>query len=90
MSEHVNPRHRDTIAKIFSHPSSGNLEWREVRALLESLGGSDDGNNGKIGISLGGESEVFTAPRGKDVDQQTIVDLRRMLTAGGYAPPDTA
>jgi hypothetical protein len=30
--------HRDTLERIFSHPSSGNIEWRQVRRLLDSLG----------------------------------------------------
>jgi hypothetical protein len=29
---------------------------------------------------------MVRAPHGKDIDQQVIVDLRRMLTGAGYAP----
>jgi len=31
---------------------------------------------------------VLQPPRGKDIDQQMIVDLRRMLTQAGFAPGD--
>ena len=86
MDEGLNPRHRDTVEQIFSHPSSGNIEWREVRALLESIGAAHDEHNGKFKVTLGDETEVLVAPQGKDVDQQMIVDLRRMLKRAGYAP----
>ena len=36
------------------------------------------------------ETEVLEAPRGKDIDAQMIVDLRRMLRQGGFAPDDQA
>jgi len=34
MDAHLSSHHRDTIAKIFSHPASGNIEWRQVLSLL--------------------------------------------------------
>jgi hypothetical protein len=39
-------------------------------------------------VTLGPETEVFDPPRGKDIDQQMAVDLRRMLSNAGYAPDD--
>jgi hypothetical protein len=42
--------------------------------------------NGKLVVSVGPETEVFHPPHGKDVDQQMIVDLRRMLENAGYSP----
>jgi hypothetical protein len=30
------------------------------------------------------ETEVFEPPRGKDIDVQTVVDLRRMLSEAGF------
>jgi hypothetical protein len=86
MDEGLNPRHSDTVEKIFSHPSSSNIEWREVRALLESIGAAHEEHNGKFKVTLGDETEMLVAPQGKDVDQQMIVDLRRMLKRAGYAP----
>ena len=86
MAEHLNNHHRDTVEKIFSHPSSGNIDWRQVVSLLEAVGTVSEEHNGRIKVTLGGETEGFPEPRGKDIDIQMIVDLRRMLTAAGYAP----
>jgi hypothetical protein len=36
----------------------------------------------------GSQTEVLQPLRGKDIDQQKIVDLRRMLTQAGFAPGD--
>jgi hypothetical protein len=90
MAADLNNRHRDTLERIFRHPSSGNIEWRQVLSLLETIGTTTEERNGKVKVTLGPETEVLQPPRGKDVDQQTIVDLRRMLTRAGFAPGDVA
>jgi hypothetical protein len=81
----LNNHHRDTLEKIFRHPASGNVDWRHVVSLLEAVGAvEEDGANVKV--TLGGETEMLRRPRGKDVDTQMVVDLRRMLTEAGLAP----
>jgi hypothetical protein len=86
MEAGLNNHHRDTIEKIFSHPASGNVEWRQVLSLLEKIGNATEEHNGKIRVTLGPETEVLTPPRSKDIDKQMIVDLRRMLRQAGFEP----
>ena len=88
MAADLTHRHRDTLERIFTHPSSGNIEWRQVLSLLEAVGTTTEEHNGRLKVVLGSETEVLQPPRGKDIDQQMIVDLRRMLTAAGFAPGD--
>jgi hypothetical protein len=38
---------------------------------------------GKFKVTLGSETEVLERPRGKDIDVQMVVDLRRMLSSAG-------
>ena len=52
MDAHRSSHHRDTIQKIFSHPASGNIEWREVLSLLEYLGTTAEERNGKFTVTL--------------------------------------
>jgi hypothetical protein len=85
---HLSSRHRDTLGKIFTHPASGNIEWRDVLSLLEYVGTTTEERNGKFRVTLGPETEVLEAPRGKDIDEQMIVDLRRMLRQAGITPDD--
>ena len=77
--------HRATLEKILRHPAGGNIEWRQVRALLEAVGAASKEHNGKLEVTLGGETEVFQPPRGKDIDEAMIVDLRRMFTRAGIS-----
>lgn len=79
-------RHRDTLERVFNHASSGNVEWRPVLSLLETLRATHREHNGMLKVTLGRETEVFRRPAGKDIDEQTLVDLRRMLTNAGFAP----
>jgi hypothetical protein len=49
------------------------------------VGTVDESSDGKYHVVLGGEQQTFTRPRGKDIDTQTVVDLRRMLSEAGYS-----
>jgi hypothetical protein len=89
MEAQLNSHHRDTVERIFRHPSSGNIEWRQVVSLLEKIGTVEHEHNGKLKVTLGPETEVLSMPQGKDIDVQMVVDLRRMLTEAGFAPDGT-
>ena len=86
MAADLNHHHRVTLEKIFGHPLSGNVEWRQVLSLLAAVGTTTQEPNGKVKVELGGETEVLRPPNDKDVDRQMIVDLRRMLTNAGLEP----
>jgi hypothetical protein len=86
MAADLTHHHRVTLDKIFSHPLSGNVEWRQVLSLLKAVGTATREPNGKVKVELGGQTEVLQPPDGKDVDRQLIVDLRRMLTNAGLEP----
>ena len=78
--------HRDTLAELFDHQGGDNVEWRKVHSLLEAIGTVTEEHNGKLKVEIGPETEVFTPPSDKDIDRQTLVDLRRMLSQAGYGP----
>jgi hypothetical protein len=84
--EHLNGRHRDTLRQIFEHPTSHNIEWHAVASLLEAVGDVTVRHDGELVVKLGDEQEFFQPPAGKDIDEQTVIDLRRMLASAGYDP----
>ena len=84
----LNNHHRDTLTKIFQHPTSHNIDWREVAALLEVVGTIDEQHTGKFRVTIGSQTEYFERPKNKDIDVQQVVDLRRMLTGAGYTPKE--
>jgi hypothetical protein len=79
LSDSLDNEQRKTLEQIVDHRSGANIEWRHVRALLEALGTVTEEHNGKVRVTVGGVSEVFEPPRAKDVDQELLSDLRRML-----------
>jgi hypothetical protein len=85
-TEHLDGRHRDTLRQIFEHPTSHNIEWHAVLSLLEAVGTVTVHHDGKVAVKLGPELEFLVPPTGKDIDEQMVVDLRRMLTGAGYRP----
>ena len=68
------------------HPTSHNVEWRAVMSLLEAVGEVTVRHDGKVAVKIGSELEFLDPPAGKDVDEQMVIDLRRMLTSAGYGP----
>jgi hypothetical protein len=84
MNEKLGSHHRDTLEKLFRH-AGGNVEWRQVRSLLEAVGTVSEEHDGKLRVTIGDQKEVFRPPHGKEIDQQAMVDLRRFLTRAGYS-----
>ena len=79
----LDAHHRKTVEKIFSHPTSHNIQWHDVLSLLEAVATVDEGHDGRYKVTLGTETETFDTPRGHDIDTQMVVDLRRMLKGAG-------
>ena len=82
--EHLSGHHRDTLLQIFQHPTSHNVEWHDVISLLETVGSIEERHDDMFVFRIGEEREVLRRPKGKDMDTQQLVDLRRMLTSAGY------
>lgn len=75
-----------TLDRIFQHPLTHNLDWREVVALLKSIGAADERHNGEVDLSVGGEHLAMKKPHGKDVGADTVIDLRHLLERAGWSP----
>ena len=82
----LNGHHRVTVEKIFQHPVSHNIQWHDVLSLLEGVAEVSEGHDGRYKVTLGDETETFDAPSGHDVDEQMVIDLRRMLRGAGIVP----
>jgi hypothetical protein len=80
----LDAHHRKTLEKLFTHPTSHNIQWHDVLSLLQAVAEVDETHDGRYKVKLGSESQTFVAHRGADVDSQQVVDLRRMLKEAGY------
>jgi hypothetical protein len=85
---HLNSHQRDTLAHIFRHPISHNLEWHSVVTLLEAVATVHETHKGHLLVTIGRESETFEPPRHKDLDAEQLANLRRLLRKAGYGPDD--
>jgi hypothetical protein len=79
----LNGHHRATVEKIFQHPVSHNIQWHDVLSLLQSVAEVSEGHDGRYKVILGAETETLDAPTTRDVDEQMVIDLRRMLKGAG-------
>jgi hypothetical protein len=83
---HLTHHHRETLEKIFAHPTNHNITWREVQSLLEAVGDVDERHDDRFHIEIAGTSHVLTRPRQKDVAVDMVIDLRGLLRQAGYEP----
>lgn len=89
----LNGRHRHTYEAIFHKPAVHNLEWHDVRSLLEAIAEVSEGHNGALQISRNGQSMTFHPPKHKDVSPvEHLPELRRFLeqTSEAKAEPHAA
>ena len=83
---HLSNHHRTTLRQIFQHPVSHNIEWHAVVSLLQAVGTVVEHHDGKAAVTIGSSTEFFDVPSHKDIDVQTVLDLRKMLSNAGYTP----
>ncbi len=80
--------HLRTYDRIFQHPISHNLEWHDVRALLDKLGEVVVEHNGNLKVTRNGQSLILYAPRTKDVAEMSeLMNLRHFLERSETTPP---
>ena len=82
----MDSHHRATVERIFAHPTSHNIQWHDVVSLLEAVGTVTESHDGHLKVTLGPETQTFEVSGRRDVDTQTVVDLRRMLRGAGIGP----
>jgi len=72
--------HQRTFDRIFQHPISHNLEWRDVHALLGEMGDVAKEHNGSLKITRHGQTIVLHPTSKKDVaEMDEVMALRHFL-----------
>ena len=84
--EHLNSHQRDTLAQIFNHPLSHNIEWHAVLSLLNAVATVQETHKRHVLVTLGDQSETFDPQGEKDIDADQLTSLRRFLRTAGYGP----
>lgn len=80
--------HLRTYERIFAHPISHNLDWREVLALLEKLGQVVEKDDGSLIVTRNGHTRAFHPPRhGENLDNDAVMQLRHFIAQTEAPPP---
>lgn len=80
---------RAILGRIFHHPTSNNLEWREVVAFVGRIGSTEEKRDDKWGFTLAGRTATFLRPRDKDMDPREVERLRHLMQDAGLSPYST-
>jgi hypothetical protein len=80
--------HSKTPQAILAHPTSANIAWKDVEALLVGLGADISQREGsRVAIYLFGEVRVFHRPHPlPQTDKGAVVSVRKWLEQHGVKP----
>jgi hypothetical protein len=84
----VNALHRKTLEAVFADPVSGSIKWRDIEAMLISLGCEvSEGGGSRVRVMFGSATAVFHRPHPRpDTDKGAVKAVRRFLTSAGIEP----
>ena len=76
----MNSHAQRTYDKIFQHPMTHNLEWRNVRAMFDVLGEVHEEHNGNLKVTLSGHSKTFQSPSNTDIaTSEMVMQIRHFI-----------
>ena len=81
-------KHAKTLAAIFAHPTSANIQWRDIEALFKSLGAEVVEREGsRVAVILFGEVQVYHRPHPEPTtDKGAVASVRKWLESHGVTP----
>lgn len=72
--------HQATYNAIFQHPAAHNLQWHDVRSMLNSISEVEEEHNGNLRFVRHGETLTVHPPKHKDLsDIQELMKIRHFL-----------
>ena len=80
--------HLRTLKAVYAHPTSANIAWKEIEALLSGLGAEVSEREGsRVAIFLFDEVRVFHRPHpSPQTDKGAVVSVKRWLEQHGVKP----
>ena len=77
---------RLTAERLFRHPTSHNIQWHDVLSLLEAIGETRETTHGSLEIKVEGHLDYVAGPLGRDLTDQHVHDVRKVLKSAGITP----
>ena len=81
-------KHQRTLELIFARPTSANVQWRDIDALLVELGAEVSEHEGsRVAVVLFEEVRVFHRPHpSPNTDKGAVASVRKWLEQHGVEP----
>ena len=80
MDINMSGTHQTTYDAIFQHPAARNLQWHDVRSMLNSISEVMEEHNGNLRFTRNGETLTVHPPKHKDLsDVEELMKIRRFL-----------
>jgi hypothetical protein len=79
--------HERTLEMLFSHPLSGNIEWRDVLHLLQSVGATKEGGHDTLHATVNGKTVILHGTHHKTLGEEQVMQLRHFLRSVGVEAP---
>ena len=77
----MSKKHQKTLEQIFQNPVQSGIVWKDIEAMLISLGAEiSEGNGSRVRIALNDVRAVFHRPHPqKETDKGAVISMRRFL-----------
>ena len=81
-------KHQRTLGAVFAHPTSGNIRWADIEALVRALGGRvEEGAGSRVHLLLKGAAATFHRPHpSPTADKRALAAFRQYLMRLGITP----
>lgn len=81
-------RHQRVLELIFVHPTSGNVQWKDIEGLFRELGAEISEREGsRVAVVLFSEVRVFHRPHpSPSTDKGAVSSIRKWLEQHGVMP----
>ena len=81
-------KHQRTLELIFTHPTSANIQWRDLEALFTALGAEVSEREGsRVAVVLFEEVRIFHRPHpSPNTDKGAVFSIRKWLEQHGVEP----
>ena len=85
---HMKRAHQRTLEAVFAHPTSANIDWKDIESLLRGLGAEVTEREGsRVAIFLFQEVRVFHRPHpSPKTDKGAVVSVKKWLEQHGVKP----
>jgi hypothetical protein len=85
MDVQMSGTHQATYDALFGHPISRNLQWHDIRSMLESIAQVSEEHNGNVRFIRHGQTLTIHPPKHKDLaDTQELTKIRHFLERSAF------